>query len=120
MTKAELVRYLRLNVNIQNANVTDTAYLSMKDVLPVYYGNVVEQKGLRNQDSIEMLDIILGSKSIDLGILFGWSNALLESMRDKFFAGTIDIASLIQKQQASIEKKMDKTVEAIQAAIENS
>lgn len=31
MTKAELVRYLRLNVNIQNADVTDTAYLSMTD-----------------------------------------------------------------------------------------
>lgn len=31
MNKAELVRYLRQNVNIQNADVTDTAYLSMKD-----------------------------------------------------------------------------------------
>ena len=105
----------------ETAVISDyTSYLSMQEVLPVYYGNVVEQKGLRNQDSIEMLDIILGSKSIDLGILFGWSNALLESMRDKFFAGTIDIASLVEKQQASIEKKMVKTVEAIQAAIENS
>jgi hypothetical protein len=31
MTKAELVRFLRLNVNIQNADVTDTVYLSMTD-----------------------------------------------------------------------------------------
>ena len=114
-------------IPVTNQNVRETAiisdytsYLSMKDVLPVYYGNVVEQKGLRNQDSIEMLDIILGTKSVDLGILFGWSNALLESMRDKFYAGTLDIASLIQKQQAAVEKKMNKTVEAVRDAIANS
>ncbi len=105
----------------ETAVISDyTSYLSMMDVLPVYYGNVVEQKGLRNQDSIEMLDIVLSTKSVDLGILFGWTNTLLESMRDKFFAGATDIASTIQKQQASIEKKMAKTIEAVQNAIANS
>ena len=41
MTKAELVRYLRLNINIQNADVTDTAYLSMTDEDIELYLNVV-------------------------------------------------------------------------------
>ncbi len=105
----------------ETAIISDyTSFLSMQEVLPVYYGNVVEQKGLRNQDSIEMLDIVLSTKTVDLGILFGWTNTLLEAMRDKFFAGATDIASTVEKQQASIEKKMVKTVEAIQDAIANS
>ena len=105
----------------ETAVISDyTSFLSMQEVLPIYYGNVVEQKGLRNQDSIEMLDIVLSTKTVDLGILFGWTNTLLESMRDKFFAGATDIASTVQKQQAAIEKKMNKTVEAVQNSIENS
>ncbi len=105
----------------ETAVISDyTSYLSMQDVLPVYYGNVVEQKGLRNQDSIEMLDIVLSTKTVDLGILFGWTNAMLESMRSKMFEGATDTASLIEKQEKTIVKKMEQTVEAVRASLENS
>ena len=110
------------NTHIEETTIISdyTSYLSMQDVLPVYYGNVVEQKGLRNQDSIEMLDIVLSTKTVDLGILFGWTNTLLENLRTKLYNGATDIASYVGKQQSSIEKKMNKTVEAIQEAIANS
>ena len=105
----------------ETAIISDyTSYLSMQDVLPVYYGNVVEQKGLRNEDSIEMLDIILSTKSVDLGILFGWTSSLLSTMRSKLYSGADDVASLIAKQQKTIEKSMTKTVEAVREAQENS
>lgn len=105
----------------ETAVISDyTSYVSMQDVLPVYYGNVVEQKGLRNEDSIEMLDIILNTKSVDLGILFGWTSSILDSMRSNLYEGNSNTASLIEKQEKSIVKNMEKTVEAIRASIENS
>lgn len=105
----------------ETAVISDyTSYLSMQDVLPVYYGNVVEQKGLRNEDSIEMLDIILNTKSVDLGILFGWTSSILDSMRSNLYNGNSNTASLIEKQEKAIVKNMEKTVEAIRASIENS
>jgi len=105
----------------ETAVISDyTSYLSMQDVLPVYYGNVVEQKGLRNEDSIEMLDIILNTKSVDLGILFGWTSSILDSMRSNLYNGNSNTASLIEKQEKLIVKNMEKTVEAIRDAIANS
>ncbi len=105
----------------ETAVISDyTSFLSLHDVLPLYYGNVVEQKGLRNQDSIEMLDIVLSTKTVDLGILFGWTKTLLESIRTKMFAGATDIASDIERQQKTVEKNMTKMIEAIQDAISNS
>jgi len=105
----------------ETAVISDyTSYLSMQDVLPVYYGNVVEQKGLRNEDSIEMLDIILNTKSVDLGILFGWTSSILDSMRSNLYNGNSNTASMIEKQEKAIVKNMEKTVEAIRASIENS
>lgn len=105
----------------ETAIISDyTSYMSMQDVLPLYYGNVVEQKGLRNEDSIEMLDIVLSTKTVDLGILFGWTSAMLESMRSKMFAGATDVASLLEKQEKTIVKKMEQTVEAVRTSLENS
>ncbi|MBQ7982286.1 MAG: extracellular solute-binding protein [Clostridia bacterium] len=105
----------------ETAIISDyTSYMSKRDVLPVYYGNVVEQKGLRNEDSIEMLDLILSTKTVDLGVLFGWTNTLLEAMRTKLFAGSTDLASLVEKQQKNIDKKMSATLETIRDTLENS
>ena len=92
----------------------------MQEVLPVYYGNVVEQKGLRNQDSIEMLDIVLSTKTVDRGNLFGWTSTLLQEIRTRLFAGNKDLASVVTKQQKSIEKNMTKMIDAIKDSIANS
>ena len=55
MTKAELVRYLRLNVNIQNADVTDTAYLSMKDEDIELYLSVVLTRDFPYVPSLDLI-----------------------------------------------------------------
>lgn len=105
----------------ETAVISDyTSFLSLHDVLPVYYGNVVEQKGLRNQDSIEMLDIVLSTKTVDRGNLFGWTSALLQEIRTKLFAGKTDLASVISRQQKTIEKNMTKMIDAIKDSMANS
>lgn len=55
MTKAEIVRYLRLNVNIQNADVTDTAYLSMKDEDIELYLSVVLTRDFPQVPSLDLI-----------------------------------------------------------------
>ena len=105
----------------ETAIISDyTSFLSMQEVLPVYYGNVVEQKGLRNQDSIEMLDIVLSTKTVDRGNLFGWTSTLLQEIRTRLFAGNKDLASVVTKQQKSIEKNMTKMIDAIKDSIAKS
>lgn len=55
MTKAELVRYLKLNVNIQNADVTDTAYLSMTDEDIELYLSVVLTRDFPQVPSLDLI-----------------------------------------------------------------
>ena len=46
------------------------SYLSYTDVLPVYYNVTIAQKGLRDDESIEMLGIIQSSRYFDIGRVF--------------------------------------------------
>lgn len=100
---------------METAIISDyTSYMSYTNVLPVYYDNVVEQKGLRNQESIEMLDIVLSTKTVDLGTLFGWTNTLMSTIRGNLFSGKTEYASTVTKQLKAIEKYITKTLEAIE------
>ncbi len=46
-------------------------YESWEDVLPIFYNVTLSQKDLRNDDSLEMLEIIWGSRSISAPGVFG-------------------------------------------------
>ncbi len=46
-------------------------YESHKDVLPVFYDVTLSQKGLRNDESIEMLEIVWNTRSISLLDFYG-------------------------------------------------
>ena len=114
-------------VPVTNTHLTETAaasdylsYLSNRDLLPVYYDTVVEQKGLRNQDSIEMLDIVLSSKTVDLSTLFGWNSTLVTNLRTKYFSGKDDVASIIEKQKSKIEQSISDTLATIENTKENT
>ena len=110
-----------------NTHLTETAaasdyisYLGNRDVLPVDYGNVMEQKGLRNEDSVEMLDIVLSSKTIDIATLFGWNNVMYQALRSKLFAGDDGVASTIEKYESKIGKSIEDTLSAIADTKANS
>lgn len=53
MTKAELIHYLRLNVNIQNSEVTDTEYLAMTDDDIALYMQIVITREFPDITSLE-------------------------------------------------------------------
>ena len=114
-------------IPVTNAHLYETAvasdylsYLGMRDILPIYYENVVEQKGLRNEDSIEMLDIVLSNKTIDIANVFGWGMTLNQTISKELFKGSDAIASILEKQKSKIEKSIQDMLGAIAQSQENS
>ena len=93
--------------------IMDTfAYLSKRDILPEYYNVKVAQKGLRNEDSIEMLGIISEGRGFDIGDGYGWTvdlwskvNTMLVSTRQN------NVASLVDSYRAAIEADIQKTLD---------
>ncbi|MBQ7300272.1 MAG: hypothetical protein IJW77_10560 [Clostridia bacterium] len=99
---------------LRTATVMDAlAYESYRDVLPVYYEVKVSQKGLRNEDSIEMLDIIRANRYTNFGEIFGWTNALQSSVYSKISVGNADIASVIASDLKTVEKNIEKTMDMV-------
>ena len=96
-----------------NSNLEMTATVSevlthesYVNVIPVYYNSVVEHKGLRNEDSIEMLDIMRQNKGVDIGAIYAWNVDLSASLRTLIYKGDSQVASTIAKAQPGIETKI--------------
>ena len=87
------------------------AYLSHKDVTPVFYDITLSLKRLQNEDSIEMLKIIRNSVSVELGTAFGWTIDLMTKINVELDKGNSNIASLIEKNKSRIESDIEKTME---------
>ena len=88
------------------------AYVSNRDVTPVYFDVSVSQKKLRNEDSVEMLQIIKNSGSFELGMAYGWTNDFYFAIHMEMGSGgKFDIASQIEKHRGKIEANIEKTME---------
>lgn len=83
-------------------------YLSREIVWPVYRGLVLEQKNLRNEESIEMLDIILRSSVPSLSTIYSVGSDMVDKIGAKLLKGDSDIASLIASSKTSIETALEK------------
>jgi hypothetical protein len=88
------------------------AYISYKDVTPVFFDVSVSQKRLRNEESIDMLHIIKNSGSFDVGTAYGWTSAFYDSIRSVLGQGKdYDTASQIEKYKSQINESIIKTME---------
>ena len=102
----------------ENAARTATVYEAMThesyaSIIPVYYGNVVEQKGLRNEDSIAMLEILRKTREVDVATIFNWSGTLRSALNKKLFNGNASAASTIEENKNKLQSEMDKFFEFI-------
>jgi len=87
------------------------AYLSNKDITPVFFDVTMSQKRLRTEESIDMLYIIKDSLYFDVGIAYGWTSNLVYAIRDALDAGKPSNAvSTIEKQLAKAQAEIDKTM----------
>lgn len=90
------------------------SYLSYSEILPVYYSIRVSQKGLRNDDSIEMLGIIRDSLYYDASLTYGWTLEMFTNFQNKIITGDSDIASIIAASKSGVEEKIKKTIESLE------
>ena len=99
----------------QNAEKTGTAYdaisyYSYRDVMPVYYNSLC-YKGLRDDDSVDMLGIISESRAADLGRSYGFSIDFLNNLGGGILRGKPNTASSLERTKNQIVKKIDKFLE---------
>ncbi len=82
-------------------------------VIPAVYEKAVKNKGIRDDESLEMLDIIQQYRILDLGDTI-WQEAIRNSFIDVIKKNQSNIASTTEKMAKSIESKLDKAVEQIE------
>lgn len=88
-------------------------YLSYRDVLPVYYDISVSQKGLRNDESIEMLEIIRDTRYFDIAKCYGWTSSLYSSIESLLTSGNGAVASTIASEKSAVLENIDKTLDLL-------
>lgn len=90
-------------------------YESSESVLPIYYDVTVSQKGLRNDDSIEMLEIIKNTRGCEVADFFSLATDLASQFEYVLaHAGNNEPASLIATNKSVIENNIAKIVDAIE------
>ncbi|MCL2816052.1 MAG: hypothetical protein FWD23_15765 [Oscillospiraceae bacterium] len=107
------------NANLERAGIIidAMAYLSTKDVMPVFFDVNVSQKQLRNEESIEMLQIIRDTLVLEMGLAYGWTTQMSEAIVNALDLGKSDgIASIIEKQTDRAQANIDAMMELIEGA----
>jgi len=83
---------------------------SMYTMTPAYYEISLTQKYMRDEDSVEMLDIILATTCYDLGYIYNWGN-LYGHVRAAVYKNTGDIVSRIEKVKDAFDTELAATVD---------
>ena len=72
------------------------------------------RKSLRDEDSIEMLEIITDTRVADLGRCYGWTTNLNTALGKAVLAkGDMNAASLIASHETSIQSSIEQCMDAI-------
>jgi hypothetical protein len=91
------------------------AYLSAKDITPVFFFVTMSQKRLRNEESIEMLHIIRNSLFFDIGYSYGWTHNIMGAIRDSLDGGKGGGAvATLERQLPRSQVSMEETMELIE------
>ncbi len=88
------------------------SYLSDKTIIPAYYNKLLAEKTTRDEQSVEMLDIIFGSRTAyDLAIAYDWGS--LRSISMQLDSVSNNFASQMAKNKKTIENAAEKAYEAV-------
>ena len=79
-------------------------------LMPAYYDVTITNKMIRDEESAEMLDLILASRTFDLGFIFNWG--ALGDLPTTLYPKGADFVSAYEKFEPRALKEMEKTIEA--------
>ena len=86
--------------------------LGYRDVRPVYYDVVLTGKTARDNESVEMLDIIFSNIESELAYIYQWGG-YSETIKN-VATGTKDIVSTLTSKKEATEKAIDKFIDSLQ------
>ncbi|MCQ2431689.1 MAG: hypothetical protein MJ175_03705 [Clostridia bacterium] len=89
------------------------AYASYYELLPVYYQEFLNTKVLRDEESVEMLQIVQGTIHYDCGALFNWGN-MRDTIENLAAAGSNTLASTAAKNESKTMKAIEKTLKTLE------
>ncbi len=87
------------------------ASTSYKHLTPAYYNTALQQKIARDNDSADMLDLLLQNRVYDLCMIYGWGS-INSGYLDLAKKDSTDLASLIAKKDKQIEQAITKFLDA--------
>ncbi|MCL1793319.1 MAG: hypothetical protein FWG34_05585 [Oscillospiraceae bacterium] len=86
-----------------------------KRVIPAYYDVAVQTKSTRDEESIEVLDMLLANRFIDLGDTV-WMDSARSQYEGLFQNKNNTFQSVTEKIEAKVAKTLEKAIEAFQTA----
>ena len=89
------------------------SYESCKEILPIYYEVTLKQKGLRNENSIEMLNIIRNGIAVEPTLILGITKSYVSSVDSNLLYSDGNLASLAASNKASLETKIADVVNGL-------
>lgn len=84
---------------------------SLNNLTPAYYEVCLTDKYVRDQESVEMLDLILSSMVMDNANIFSWGG-IESAVNDALYKGTA-IASVLASKKSAVETAMQKTMDGL-------
>jgi len=102
------------NVSDSGAVLDYLAFLGMKDVIPELQTTLC-YKGTRDEDSIEMMELLLDTMTVDIGYVYGWTKSMMTDLCNKMITGNSTFASSLESKNDSIRKAIDKTMASMTA-----
>ena len=98
------------NFERAGAVIEELSYLSKKYLVPAYYDTTLKTKFARDEESVEMLDIIRDGIVFDFGCVYDVSTAFV--FQNQINANKREFTSAIEKIMNSAQKNLDKIIKA--------
>jgi len=116
-TKVITVPVTQLETEMVGIILEAMAAESVNTLTPTYYDIALGQKYMRDEESIEMLDIILNSRYFDLAYAYEWANFVVD-LRTIISTNSGTFASLLASSLDKLESEMNATTDKYLAVIE--
>jgi hypothetical protein len=86
------------------------SFYSWRDVLPVYYERLC-YRGMRDAESVAMLEIISETRYLNWPIAYGWISSIEPNINTELDAGrATGIASLVKMASKTVPRLIDNTI----------
>ncbi len=113
-----------LSVPVTNPDTEKTGFLleaycakSAELLTPAYYDVSLTRKGVRDEDSVQMLEIIFDNMKYDIGYIYNWGD-ISTTMMNLFNAKKDTIASTVEGNIARVEKAIQTHIGLMQREVQ--